>query len=93
MTRHEKLTAGQNWTDVTEELVEEVTAIWSATLGPNWKQEMLGNKYTRKIWPSSATLDMRLIPLKGCDPDTIETMMDELKFEVPSISWQFDPTR
>ncbi|KAG6063894.1 hypothetical protein E4U32_000785 [Claviceps aff. humidiphila group G2b] len=47
MTRHEKLTAGQNWTDVTEELVEEVTAIWSATLGPNWKQEMLGNSEHR----------------------------------------------
>ncbi|KAG6051217.1 hypothetical protein E4U17_006261 [Claviceps sp. LM77 group G4] len=41
MTRHEKLTAGQNWTDVTEELVEEVTAIWSANMGPNWKQEVL----------------------------------------------------
>ncbi|KAG6301126.1 hypothetical protein E4U09_005818 [Claviceps aff. purpurea] len=42
MTRHEKLTAGQNWTDVTEELVEEVTAIWAADMGPNWKQEVLG---------------------------------------------------
>ncbi|KAG6213471.1 hypothetical protein E4U50_001224 [Claviceps purpurea] len=41
MTRHEKLTAGQNWTDVTEELVEEVTAIWSAEMGPNWKQKVL----------------------------------------------------
>ncbi|KAG6119657.1 hypothetical protein E4U13_007441 [Claviceps humidiphila] len=41
MTRHEKLTAGQNWTDVTEEVVEEVNAIWSADLGPNWKQELL----------------------------------------------------
>ncbi|KAG5959227.1 hypothetical protein E4U57_000837 [Claviceps arundinis] len=41
MTRHEKLTAGQNWTDVTEEVVEEVTAIWSADLGPNWKQKLL----------------------------------------------------
>ncbi|KAG6191473.1 hypothetical protein E4U36_008135 [Claviceps purpurea] len=38
MTRHEKLTAGQNWTDVTEELVEEVTAIWSADQGPDWKK-------------------------------------------------------
>ncbi|KAG6064934.1 hypothetical protein E4U16_002909 [Claviceps sp. LM84 group G4] len=43
MTRHEKLTAGQNWTDVTEELVEEVTSIWSATMGPNWKRAFLGN--------------------------------------------------
>ncbi|QPG95498.1 hypothetical protein C2857_000970 [Epichloe festucae Fl1] len=42
MTRHEKLTAGQNWTDVTEELVEEVTAIWAADLGPDWKQYVLG---------------------------------------------------
>ncbi|KAG5996198.1 hypothetical protein E4U52_007138 [Claviceps spartinae] len=41
MTRHEKLTAGQNWTDVTEEVVEEVTAIWSEGSGPNWKQELL----------------------------------------------------
>ncbi|KAG6052326.1 hypothetical protein E4U39_000051 [Claviceps sp. Clav50 group G5] len=41
MTRHEKLTAGQNWIDVTEELVEEVTAIWSVAMGPNWKQEVL----------------------------------------------------
>ncbi|KAG6122293.1 hypothetical protein E4U13_002706 [Claviceps humidiphila] len=41
MTRHEKLTAGQNWTDVTEELVEEVTAIWSADLGPKWKKIVL----------------------------------------------------
>ncbi|KAG5975024.1 hypothetical protein E4U56_003991 [Claviceps arundinis] len=41
MTRHEKLTAGQNWTDVTDELVEEVTAIWSADLGPKWKQIVL----------------------------------------------------
>ncbi|KAG6041181.1 hypothetical protein E4U39_006689 [Claviceps sp. Clav50 group G5] len=41
MTRHEKLTAGQNWTDVTEELVEEVTAIWSAAMGPDWKQKVL----------------------------------------------------
>ncbi|KAG5925158.1 hypothetical protein E4U61_002272 [Claviceps capensis] len=41
MTRHEKLTAGQNWTDVSEELVEEVTAIWSTELGPNWKQRVL----------------------------------------------------
>ncbi|KAG6153407.1 hypothetical protein E4U35_003920 [Claviceps purpurea] len=41
MTRHEKLTAGQNWADVTEELVEEVTAIWSAEMGPNWKQKVL----------------------------------------------------
>ncbi|GAB0134137.1 hypothetical protein EsDP_00002520 [Epichloe bromicola] len=44
MTRHEKLTAGQNWTDVTEELVEEVTAIWSADLGPDWKQYVLGQR-------------------------------------------------
>ncbi|KAG6189342.1 hypothetical protein E4U48_003019 [Claviceps purpurea] len=41
MTRHEKLTAGQNWTDVTEELVGEVTAIWSTNYGPDWKQEVL----------------------------------------------------
>ncbi|KAG6057492.1 hypothetical protein E4U32_005100 [Claviceps aff. humidiphila group G2b] len=41
MTRHEKLTAGQNWTDVTEELVGEVTAIWSADLGPKWKKIVL----------------------------------------------------
>ncbi|KAG6122424.1 hypothetical protein E4U14_007250 [Claviceps sp. LM454 group G7] len=41
MTRHEKLTAGQNWTDVTEELVEEVTAIWSAKMGPKWKEIVL----------------------------------------------------
>ncbi|KAG6089610.1 hypothetical protein E4U15_002104 [Claviceps sp. LM218 group G6] len=46
MTRHEKLTAGQNWTDVTEELVEEVTAIWSEASGPNWKQELLGQHRT-----------------------------------------------
>ncbi|KAG6106512.1 hypothetical protein E4U31_000782 [Claviceps sp. LM219 group G6] len=46
MTRHEKLTAGQNWTDVTEELVEEVTAIWSEGSGPNWKQELLGQHRT-----------------------------------------------
>ncbi|KAG6067149.1 hypothetical protein E4U32_004525 [Claviceps aff. humidiphila group G2b] len=52
MTRHEKLTAGQNWTDVTEEVVEEVNAIWSADLGPNWKQELL-EEY-RTGWGSRA---------------------------------------
>lgn len=45
MARHEKLTAGQNWTDVTAELVEEVTAIWAADLGPDWKQYVLGQQY------------------------------------------------
>ncbi|KAG6037098.1 hypothetical protein E4U40_006875 [Claviceps sp. LM458 group G5] len=48
MTRHEKLTAGQNWIDVTEELVEEVTAIWSVAMGPNWKQEVL--RQHRIVW-------------------------------------------
>ncbi|KAG6193070.1 hypothetical protein E4U27_000935 [Claviceps purpurea] len=48
MTRHEKLTAGQNWTDVTKELVEEVTAIWSTNLGPKWKQRVLARAKSQK---------------------------------------------
>ncbi|KAG5970215.1 hypothetical protein E4U56_007913 [Claviceps arundinis] len=63
MTRHEKLTAGQNWTDVTEEIMEEVTAIWSAQWGPGWKQAVLGNSEHRIVvgWGLGGTFHVETI--------------------------------